>query len=132
MPYSATDGAFNDDTLREVCRNMLSASDDEVASAIDGILSTPLEQLGKQAYIVDLVRRVQEQYGKHDNGNLVALVRMNFLVLDAGSAICIPTDGIHAYLSGNIVECMIRSNNVLNTGFCPRAERNQSISSSKL
>ncbi|KAM3085820.1 hypothetical protein ACMFMG_002879 [Clarireedia jacksonii] len=48
---------------------------------------------------------------------------MNFLVLDKGDAIYIPADGIHAYLSGDIVECMARSDNVLNTGFCPRADR---------
>lgn len=49
---------------------------------------------------------------------------MNFLRLSAGDSIYIPADGIHAYLSGDIIECMARSNNVLNTGFCPRAERN--------
>jgi len=49
---------------------------------------------------------------------------MNFLVLSPGQSIYIPADGIHAYLSGDIIECMARSNNVLNTGFCPRAERN--------
>ena len=48
---------------------------------------------------------------------------MNFLTLDAGDAIYVPADAPHAYLSGNIVECMARSNNVLNTGFCPRADR---------
>lgn len=56
-------------------------------------------------------------------GNLIALLLMNFLVLSAGDAIFVPTDGIHAYLSGDIVECMARSNNVINTGFCPRADR---------
>ena len=50
---------------------------------------------------------------------------MNFFELDKGDAIYVPADAPHAYLSGNIVECMARSNNVLNTGFCPRAERNQ-------
>lgn len=49
---------------------------------------------------------------------------MNFLQLDPLDAIYIPADGIHAYLSGNIVECMARSNNVLNVGFCPAADRN--------
>lgn len=49
---------------------------------------------------------------------------MNFLTLSPGQSIFIPADGIHAYLSGDIIECMARSNNVLNTGFCPRAERN--------
>lgn len=48
---------------------------------------------------------------------------MNFLTLEAGDAIYVPADAPHAYLSGDIVECMARSNNVLNTGFCPRAER---------
>ncbi|KAK1984731.1 mannose-6-phosphate isomerase [Colletotrichum cereale] len=48
---------------------------------------------------------------------------MNFLTLDAGDALYIPADGIHAYLSGDIVECMARSNNVLNTGFCPPGDR---------
>lgn len=48
---------------------------------------------------------------------------MNFLTLAAGDAIFVPADCPHAYLSGDIVECMARSNNVLNTGFCPRADR---------
>lgn len=48
---------------------------------------------------------------------------MNFLTLSEGEAIFVPADCPHAYLSGNIVECMARSNNVLNTGFCPRADR---------
>lgn len=49
---------------------------------------------------------------------------MNFLTFQPLDAIYIPADGIHAYLSGNIVECMARSNNVLNVGFCPSADRN--------
>ena len=48
---------------------------------------------------------------------------MNFMTLSAGDAIYVPADAPHAYLSGDIVECMARSNNVINTGFCPRAER---------
>ena len=48
---------------------------------------------------------------------------MNFMTLSAGEAIYVPADAPHAYLYGDIVECMARSNNVLNTGFCPRADR---------
>lgn len=48
---------------------------------------------------------------------------MNYLVLQTGEAVCVPADGIHAWLSGDIVECMARSDNVINTGFCPRADR---------
>ena len=38
-------------------------------------------------------------------------------------AIYIPADGIHVYLSRDIMECMARSDNVLNTSFCPRADQ---------
>ena len=48
---------------------------------------------------------------------------MNYLVLQKRDAILVPADGIQAYLSGDIVECMARTDNVLNTGFCPRGDR---------
>lgn len=43
---------------------------------------------------------------------------MNFFVLDVGDVIYILVDGIYVYLSGDIVECMVCSNNVFNVGFC--------------
>ena len=49
---------------------------------------------------------------------------MNYMVLSPGQSLYIPADGIHAYLSGDIIECMARSNNMLNVGFCPTVERN--------
>jgi mannose-6-phosphate isomerase len=71
-----------------------------------------------------LIPRLQKQYSQSDPGTLVALLTMNYLTLPPFSAIYIPADGIHAYLAGDIVECMARSNNVLNVGFCPTADRN--------
>ncbi|KAK4663957.1 uncharacterized protein QC763_501390 [Podospora pseudopauciseta] len=111
-------------TLREVTRSLLQADEKTVKSVEEALAKASKEELGKQTYILDLLPRLQDQYGATDNGSLVALLCMNFLVLDAGDAIYIPADGIHAYLSGDIVECMARSNNVLNAGFCPPADRN--------
>ncbi|KAJ9609779.1 hypothetical protein H2200_006107 [Cladophialophora chaetospira] len=113
----------DEETLRQITTNMLKADEKTVESTMKKLQSTPKDQLGKHAYILDLIPRLKDQYGVTDNGNLVALICMNFLVLDAGQALYIPADGIHAYLSGDIVECMARSNNVINTGFCPRADR---------
>jgi len=48
---------------------------------------------------------------------------MNYLVLQPGEAVCVPADGIHAWLSGDIVECMARSDNAINTGSYPQADR---------
>ena len=115
---------WTDETLREVTRSLLKADEKTVESVQDNLLQTSSSDLGSAAYILDLLPRLQEQYGAKDPGSLVALACMNFFTFGPGDAIYIPADGIHAYLSGNIVECMARSNNVLNTGFCPPADRN--------
>lgn len=105
-------------------RNLLKADLETVKQVQAALSNVPRAQLGEgAAYIPDLLPRLQDQYGPEDAGSLVALLCMNFLVFGAGDAIYIPADGIHAYLSGDIVECMARSNNVLNTGFCPPADR---------
>lgn len=115
---------WTDQTLREVTRTLLKADDATVRRVSDSLLSTSKSDLGNAAYILDLLPRLQKQYGAEDPGSLVALTCMNFMVLGPGDALYIPADGIHAYLSGDIVECMARSNNVLNSGFCPPADRN--------
>jgi len=123
VPENTSD--WTDKVLREVVRTILKADDSTIKSAQDELAKTPKSDLPADAgYMLDLLPRLQEQYGDQDPGNLVALTTMNFMTFQAGDAIYIPADGIHAYLSGDIVECMARSNNVLNTGFCPRAERN--------
>ncbi|KAK4141913.1 mannose-6-phosphate isomerase [Dichotomopilus funicola] len=73
-----------------------------------------------------LLTRLQTQYpSASDPGTLVALTTLNFLTLSPGSALYIPADAPHAYLSGDIVECMARSNNVLNAAFCDPSQRVQ-------
>lgn len=118
--------SWTNETLREVTRGLLQASPETVAGIegdLKGLSRKALEDLDHQGYIVDLLPRLQRQYEATDPGSLVALLCMNYLVLEPGQAIYIPADGIHAYLSGDIIECMARSNNVLNTGFCPRSAR---------
>jgi len=114
---------FTNKTLKGVTRAMLEASEQVVAETQEKLGALDKDAYGRQSYILELLPRLQQQYSKEDAGTLVALLCMNFMVLSPGEAIYIPADGIHAYLSGDIVECMARSNNVLNTGFCPRADR---------
>lgn len=114
---------FTDETLREICRNLLVADDNAVKKTVEDLKKVPESEFGKDAGIPAMLDRLSEQYTEFDNGNLVAVLLMNYLVLSPGDAVYIPADGIHAYLSGDIMECMARSDNVLNTGFCPRVER---------
>ena len=115
---------FDDQALKHVVKTMLTASDEAIKKTNDALCQIPKEQFGKDSYIPELIPRLSGQYDKTDNGTVVALITMNYLKLKKGDSIYIPADGIHAYLSGDIIECMARSNNVLNTGFCPRADRN--------
>lgn len=110
------DANFDDQGLKKIVRTMLEASDEAVESAVKGLEKLPSSEFGKATHIKELIPRLADQYDKTDPGLLVALITMNFLVLEAGECISIPADGIHAYLSGDIIECMARSNNVLNTG----------------
>ncbi|MBE3045174.1 mannose-6-phosphate isomerase, class I [Candidatus Bathyarchaeota archaeon] len=117
---------WRNETLREVTRGLLQASPETVSgieSDIRGLSRKALEDLDHQGYIVDLLPRLQRQNGTTDPGSLVALLCMNFLVLEPGEGLYIPADGIHMYLSGDIIECMARSNAVLDSGFCPRDAR---------
>lgn len=107
-------------------RGLLKADEKLVREIEENLTQHPrseLEHVHQQGYILDLLPRLQEQYGSADPGSLVALLCMNYMVLEPGDALFIPVNGIHAYLSGDIVECMARSNNVLNSGFYPRADR---------
>lgn len=117
---------WTNETLREVTRNLLKADEAAVKTVEKELLSTPRSALAqvKAEFIQDLLPRLQDQYDPGDAGSLVALTCMNFMTFQPLDAIYIPADGIHAYLSGDIVECMARSNNVLNVGFCPAADRN--------
>lgn len=114
---------FNNETLRDLCRTLLLASPEQVKQTIEELCSMPEAQFGKYAYIPSMLGRLSKQYTEFDNGNLVAPILMNYMSVSPGQAVCVPADGIHAYISGDIVECMARSDNVLNTGFCPRADR---------
>ncbi|KAG4031664.1 hypothetical protein MFRU_008g00290 [Monilinia fructicola] len=114
---------INKETLKSIVHKILSLPDEEISTIYTTLKETPSSQFPTSPYIPSLLPRLASQYSSTDPGNLVALLTMNYLVLQKGDAIYVPADGIHAYLSGNIVECMARSDNVLNTGFCPRADR---------
>ena len=114
---------FDDETLRQVCINLLSTAPDNVERTIKELQNLPESQFGTETHIPGLLDRLSKQYSASDNGNLVATLLMNYLTLGPGDSVYVPADSIHAYLSGDIVECMARSDNVINTGFCPVAER---------
>ncbi|KAL6715415.1 Mannose-6-phosphate isomerase [Lecanora helva] len=68
--------------------------------------------------LADLVLRCNEQF-PNDIG-LFVLFFLNYVKLDVGEAMFLKADDIHAYLSGDIIECMASSDNVVRAGFTPK------------
>ncbi|TFY59249.1 hypothetical protein EVG20_g7863 [Dentipellis fragilis] len=65
-----------------------------------------------------LARKVNAEY-EGDVGVFATVFFMNFVQLKQGEALFIPADDVHAYLEGDIIECMATSDNVLNAAFPP-------------
>lgn len=66
----------------------------------------------------ELFLKLNEQH-PHDIGVLFALF-MNKIILNPGDAISIKANIPHAYLSGDLVECMANSDNVIRAGLTPK------------
>ncbi|KAL2836579.1 RmlC-like cupin domain-containing protein [Aspergillus pseudoustus] len=122
IPAHAT---FDDELLRKICRIFLQLPPETVSETVSAVLSLPRKSFPPEhRYVPGLLERLSKQYTESDNGSLVAVLLMNYMTLQPGEAVCVPADSIHAYLRGDILECMARSDNVLATGFCPRPTRN--------
>ena len=65
---------FNNETLKQVCHNILTSSEDSIKSCQEELGKIPPENFGEQPYILDLLPRLQGQYSIEDPGNLVTLL----------------------------------------------------------
>lgn len=65
---------FNNETLKQICHNILTSSDASIKECQEQLGKIPREKFGKQAYILDLLPRLQGQYSIEDPGNLVTLL----------------------------------------------------------
>lgn len=72
----------------------------------------------KGSVLAELVTRLHGQFG-HDYG-LFVLFFLNFVTLEPGEALFLRADDIHAYVSGDIIECMASSDNVIRAGLTPK------------
>uniref|UniRef100_L2FQQ1 Mannose-6-phosphate isomerase n=1 Tax=Colletotrichum fructicola (strain Nara gc5) TaxID=1213859 RepID=L2FQQ1_COLFN len=64
---------------------------------------------------------IQKRHGEFgaDIG-LFVLFFLNYVKMEPGEAMFLVADDIHAYLSGDIIECMAASDNVVRAGFTPK------------
>ncbi|KAH6625145.1 mannose-6-phosphate isomerase [Boeremia exigua] len=101
------------DALVSAAKELISAANSEGSSfAGNGGPSNDGQELA------DLVVRLDSQF-PGDIGLFVQFF-LNYVKLEVGEAMFLKADDIHAYLSGDIIECMASSDNVVRAGFTPK------------
>ncbi|DAA72799.1 TPA_exp: Mannose-6-phosphate isomerase [Trichophyton benhamiae CBS 112371] len=122
----------NKAALREVFTKLMQSSPESIASATQKLISaaqsspdsfatsssSPDTNPANPSELAQLVVRLNGQF-PNDIG-LFVLFFLNFIKLEPGEAMFLKADDIHAYISGDIVECMASSDNVVRAGFTPK------------
>ncbi|RDA87767.1 hypothetical protein CP532_2455 [Ophiocordyceps camponoti-leonardi (nom. inval.)] len=110
--FNALMSSKAEDVSREVANLVGLAKSESAGFAGGGVSSSAGQDLA------ELVTRLHGQFGP-DIGLLV-LFFLNLVKLQPGEALFLVADDIHAYLSGDIVECMAASDNVVRAGLTPK------------
>jgi mannose-6-phosphate isomerase len=106
--------------LKKLFTSLMTVDQDTAST----VVRTLVERIEAQATKRDLtareqlVLRLQEQYPL-DIGVLSSYL-LNYICLESGEAIALGANEPHAYLSGEIVECMATSDNVIRAGLTPK------------
>ncbi|XP_075229900.1 mannose phosphate isomerase isoform X2 [Lycorma delicatula] len=118
--FLSSDEANLQNALRKCFRALMSAPDDVVGNAITSFLSTlsTLDEPTRESLHADLVERLHSHY-PGDVG-VFGPFFFNYIILNPGDAIYLPANEPHAYLSGDCVECMACSDNVVRAGLTPK------------
>lgn len=115
---SERDARLGAETSKALLAAIFALTESEVAQCTEylaGALPSVL-QLKEEA---TLFARLRERYGMKDHG-LVAMLLMNVVHLAPGQAIFIAANVPHAYLEGDLIECMACSDNVVRAGLTPK------------
>ena len=107
---------------REVVRALLGRCltlNDGITRGCGEYLAQKLPRAPSLTHEAELFARLMPRYGVGDPG-LIALLFMNQVTVMPGQAIFIAANVPHAYLDGDLVECMACSDNVVRAGLTPK------------
>lgn len=118
----------NKKALQKAFTALMNASPESITSATTEIIASAKEDPETFAgsggatntgpELSSLVLRLNSQFS-NDIG-LFVLFFLNYVTMEPGEAMFLKADDIHAYLSGDIIECMAASDNVVRAGFTPK------------
>lgn len=113
--------------LRAAFTAIMSASENVVIEAVSKVISRLSEEKQRRSLTSkeQLVLRLADQY-PNDVGVMSAFF-FNYVCLAPGEALYLDANEPHAYLSGECVECMATSDNVVRAGLTPKYRDTQTL-----
>jgi mannose-6-phosphate isomerase len=99
-------------------RDQVAAKSKDLLQLAEAGSITPGPSVNTSEELCELVQRCNGQFPQ-DIG-LFVLFFLNYVKLSPGQAMYLKADDIHAYISGDIIECMASSDNVIRAGFTPK------------
>jgi mannose-6-phosphate isomerase len=139
---------IGDDLVQEFCKNVVPDAEEgsqqdtenrkllqkvfgKLMNASDAVIQVQAKKLVERAQsnpgvfdqldsrLAKLIIRLNEQF-PDDIGLFCGCLLLNHVELNPGEAMYLGAKDPHAYISGNIIECMAASDNVVRAGFTPK------------
>lgn len=108
------------EALRKVFGQIMSSSNETIAKYANQMVQrTHSEPNLFGPVLADLIQRLNVQFPE-DVGLFCGCLMLNHCNLKPGEAMFLHAREPHAYISGNIMECMAASDNVIRAGFTPK------------
>ncbi|KAJ5079033.1 mannose-6-phosphate isomerase [Anaeramoeba ignava] len=114
--------------LKLVFSSLLNCSDEVIKNQLENMKKEIESKIEKGIEISDeekLAIKLNTQF-PNDSGAFLAFF-MNHLFLQKGECVFIKENICHAYISGDIIECMARSDNVVRAGLTPKFQDKKTL-----
>lgn len=108
------------ETLRQVFSKVMNADAETLSQNASKLVQrTKSEPEAFGLILADLIQRLNAQF-PNDVGLFCGCLMLNHCILKSGEAMFLQALEPHAYISGDIMECMAASDNVIRAGFTPK------------
>ncbi|ABN66515.2 mannose-6-phosphate isomerase [Scheffersomyces stipitis CBS 6054] len=115
--------ASNRKLLQKVFGKLMNTDESTIATKAESLVartkSEPELFTAIDSRLPELIQRLNGQFPK-DIGLFCGCLLLNHVALNAGEAMFLQAKDPHAYISGDIIECMAASDNVVRAGFTPK------------
>lgn len=115
------DDKSNKSLLRLIFDKVMNSSNEAIFAQSEKLLKSSLEtpEIFTLPDLPELIQRLNKQF-PNDIGLFCGCLLLNHCKLQAGQAMFLKAKDPHAYITGDIIECMAASDNVVRAGFTPK------------